>query len=197
MKNVFKKTTKGILMVALLATVSGFADEAKILVDKGSKKTALILNDVKKGNQISIKDENGIILYSELVETTGTYKKGFDLEALPDGNYFFLVEKDLEYNTIPFSVEGSKVVFNKEKEAKFFKPFTRKENDMVYITKFSPKNETVSISIYADHNNGLQLRHTEKIVDEQVLERAYKLEKGNYKIVINSNNKEYTTFINN
>ena len=68
---------------------------------------------------------------------------------------------------------------------------------MVYITKFSPKNETVSISIYADHNNGLQLRHTEKIVDEQVLERAYKLEKGNYKIVINSNNKEYTTFINN
>lgn len=197
MKNVITNTKKRILAVALLVTALGFAGEAKILVKKDSKKTALILNNVKKGNQISIKDNNGIVLYKELVETAGSYKKGFDLNQLPDGDYFFEVEKDLEINTIPFTVNADTVAFNKENEETFFKPFTRQEKDMVFLTKLSAKNEIVNISIYANHNNNFQLVHSEKVEDVKIMERVYKLEKGNYKIVINSNNKEYTTFINN
>ena len=41
------------------------------------------------------------------------------------------------------------------------------------------------------------LLHSEKIEGSQKVERVYKLEKGNYTIVINSDNKEYTKFINN
>lgn len=197
MKNVITNTKKGILIVAMLATVIGFAGEAKILVKKDSKKTALFLKEVKKGNQISIKDNNGIVLYKELVETTGVYKKGFDLTSLPDGLYFFEVEKDLEVNTIPFTVNAKEVIFNKEEEETYFKPYLRKDNGFVFVTKLSPNDETVKISVYANHNEDLQLVHTESIKDMKVLERIYKLEKGNYKIVINSNNKEYTTFINN
>jgi len=197
MKNVITNTKKGILAVALLATVSGFAGEAKILVKKDSKKTALVLNHVKKGNQISIKDTNGLVLYTELVEITGIYKKGFDLNQLPDGDYFFEVEKDLEINTLPFTVTANEVSINKENEETLFKPFTRQEKDLVYVTKFSPNNETIQVSVYANHEDDFQLVHSEKIEDAQIMERIYKLEKGNYKIVINSNNKEYTTFINN
>lgn len=184
-------------MVALFATVTGFANEVKVLVKKDSKKTALVLNDVKKGNQISIKDNNGLVLYKELVETSGVYKKGFDLNALPDGGYFFEVEKDLEIKTIPFTVSANEVVFNKDEEATFFKPYLRQEKDLVFVTKLSPKHELVKISVYANHNENFQLVHSEAIVDAKILERIYKLEKGNYKIVINSNKKEYTTFINN
>jgi len=197
MKNVITNTKKGFLFLALLATVTGFAGEAKILVNKDSKRTDLILKDVKKGNQISVKDNNGIILYKELVETTGIYKKGFDLNQLPDGEYFFEVEKDLEINTIPFTVSAKAVSFDKEKENTFFKPYTRQEKDLVFLTKLSPKSETVEISVFANHNDDFQLVHSEKIEDVKIMERIYKLEKGNYKIVINSNNKEYTTFINN
>jgi hypothetical protein len=39
--------------------------------------------------------------------------------------------------------------------------------------------------------------HSEKITGVQAIERVYKLEKGNYKIIINSDNKEFTKFINN
>ena len=184
-------------MVALLATVFGFAGEAKILVKKDSKKTALILNHVKKGNQISIKDNNGLVLYKELVETTGVYKKGFDLTSLPDGLYFFEVEKDLEVNTIPFTVNANDVTFNKADEETFFKPYVRQDKDFVFVTKLSPNLENVKISVYTNHNEDFQLVHSENIEDLKILERIYKLEKGNYKIVINSNNKEYTTFINN
>jgi hypothetical protein len=180
-----------------MATVSGFASEAKILNKKDSKKTALILNNVKKGNEISIKDNNGIVLYKELVTTSGTYKKGFDLNQLPDGTYFFEIEKDLEINTMPFTVSGNKVSFNKENEETLFKPYTRQNKDLVFLTKLSTKNETINISIYANHDDDFQLVHSEKIKDVKIMERIYKLEKGNYKIVINSNNKEYTTFINN
>jgi len=197
MKNTIVKTKKGILMVALLATVIGFASEAKTLVKIASKKTALILNNVKKGNQISIKDNNGLVLYKELVETTGTYKKGFDLNQLPDGDYFFEVEKDLEIKTIPFMVNSNGIIFNEKKEATIFKPFIKIKNGLALVTKLSPNRETVMISVFTDHNDNFQLVHSETIEDIQVMERAYKLEKGKYKIVINSNDKEYTTFINN
>ncbi|WP_298532468.1 hypothetical protein [uncultured Algibacter sp.] len=197
MKNIFKNTKKGILMLALLATISGFASEAKILVNKDSKKTALVLNDVKKGNQISIKDSNGLILYKEMVETTGVYKKGFDLNALPDGNYVFEVEKDLEINTIPFTVNAKEVLFDKGNEETFYKPYTRQEGDLVYLTKLSPNNKPINVSIYANRNDDFELVHSEKIENTKVLERIYKIETGNYKIVINSDSKEYTTFVNN
>lgn len=197
MKNLIKNTKKGILMVAMMSTIIGFADESKLIVGKDSKKTALLLKDVKQGNLISIKDESGITLYKESVETTGIYKKGFDLRLLPDGNYFFEIDKDLETNTIPFTVQASKVLFDKKDESTIFKPYTRLKDGLVYVTKLSLNSEAIKISVYEERQNSYELVYTE--TDENVIsfEKILKLENGNYKIVINTNNKVYTEFINN
>ncbi|WP_432416484.1 hypothetical protein, partial [Flavivirga aquatica] len=112
MKNVIKIIKKSLVIATVFATILSNATEVSLItVKEDVKKTALTINNVKKGNLLSIKDSNGIILYKELIKTTGTYKKGFDLAVLPDGNYFFVVDKDLEVNTIPFSVNSSKVLF--------------------------------------------------------------------------------------
>ncbi|WP_136482517.1 hypothetical protein [Cognatitamlana onchidii] len=197
MKRIISNTKKAFLMVALFATIMGFANDAKILIDNKTKTTALVLEDVKKGNQIYIKDNNGFVLYKELIETNGIYKKGFDLNNLPDGTYIFEVEKDLEINTIPFTVKANHVVFNEEQESTIFKPHTRQEDDLVFISKLASSAESISIKVYAVYNDSSALVHSENIENETILERIYKLEKGQYKIVINANNKTYTTFISN
>ena len=64
MKNVIKTLQKSLLVVTVFTAMLGNANE--IFTDKVNlKKTALILKDVKAGNQLTIKDSNGIILYKE------------------------------------------------------------------------------------------------------------------------------------
>ena len=198
MKNVLNNTKKGILMVTLFATMLSFANEASFYTIKNdAKKTALTLTNVKQGDLLSIKDENGIVLYKEQIQKTGVYVKGFDLTLLPDGEYVFELDKDLEIKTIPFTVKTSKVLVNRALEATTFKPYVKQKDNLLFISKLSPNMEAVKISIYADNNSEFELLHSEKVSGTKAVERVYKLEKGNYKITINSNNKEFTTFINN
>ncbi|MGB5420168.1 hypothetical protein [Algibacter sp.] len=194
MKNTIRNTKKGILMVALLATVTGFANNAK----RDAKKTAVVIENVKEGNLLTLKDVYGITLYKEAIATNGIYKKGFDLSELPNGDYLFELEKDLEIKTIPFTVSSNKVSFNKTDESTYFKPYVREANGLVYVSKLNPSSADTTIKVYAiDIYGESRLSFTEVVENSQIVEKVFKLEKGNYKIEIHSDNKEYTTFINN
>lgn len=197
MKNVLLHIKKGTLMVAMMATVIGYASERTSIV-KDAKRTSITLKNVKEGNLLSIKDVNGFILYKEVIEQSGLYSKGFDLTALPNGKYFFELEKDVEIKTIPFSVSNKKVVFEKDAEETYHKPVAVLKNNMVYVTKLAPNGEPLKISFYSDEPSGAEeLLYSEVIEGTQAIERVYKLESGNYKIVFKSNNKDFTKFINN
>ncbi|WP_299548088.1 hypothetical protein [Seonamhaeicola sp.] len=197
MKNVFTNTKKVILMVAMMATVMGYANEISLIkYGRDLRATALTIANVKEGNLLSIKDGYGITLYKEVIEQTGLYNKGFDLTDLPDGNYFFELEKDMEIKTIPFTVKSNEVTFNKEKETKVFKPFVREKKDLVYITKLAPNKEPLAISVYGLYGGSSELLYKETIEGVQNIERAFKLQEGKYKIVFASNNREFTKYIN-
>ena len=56
---------------------------------------------------------------------------------------------------------------------------------------------TMMISFYNEKNSACEMLLSEKTEGAQNIERVYKLEKENYKIVFNSNNLEFTKFINN
>ncbi|TYA74022.1 hypothetical protein [Seonamhaeicola marinus] len=197
MKNVLLNIRKGILTVAMMATVIGYASERTSII-KDAKRTSITLSNVKKGNLLSIKDVNGVVLYNETIEQTGIYTKGFDLTALPNGEYSFELDKDVEIRTIPFSVIDKKVVFNKEDETVYNKPVAVLKEGLVYVTKLAPKGEPLKISFYSvEASSAEELLYTETIEGTQAIERAFKLEAGNYKIVFNSDNKDFTKFINN
>ncbi|WP_405294102.1 hypothetical protein [Algibacter sp. Ld11] len=198
MKNAIIISKKIVLSAVFCTTLLSNAANTSngILVGKDVIKTALTINNVKAGNLLSVKDENGITLYKEFIEESGIYKKGFDLTALPSGNYFFEVDKDVEIKTIPFIVSNNEVAFNREAEVTVYKPFVRQQDDAIYITQFLPDFSKAKIEIYANYNGELELLHADQIENSQLIQKAYRLEKGSYKIIINSNNKEYTKFIN-
>jgi hypothetical protein len=195
--NNLNKTIKNSILTGTLCTVmlcNATEISSSVLKDDNGK-TAITLNNVKVGNLLSIKDFNGTTLYTESIKTSGMYRKGFDLTSLPNGDYFFEVEKDLEIKTIPFMVSRKKVFFGDETTT--FKPYIKQKGDVIYISKFAPNLEALTISIYADNNSGYELLYTDRIKGLQSIEKAYKLNKGNYKIVFSSDNKEFTKFINN
>lgn len=181
----------------MLTVIIGNANEISSLKVEGDlKKTALTIKNVKEGDLLSIKNNKGIIVYKELIQSSGTYKKGFDLTELPDGNYSFEIDKDLEIKIIPFTVKNNQVAFDKNKETVIYKPYVKEKNNLVFITKLALNLQPLKIRIYENHNDEYYLIHSEKIEGIQIVEKVYKLKKGNYKIILNSDNKEYTKFIN-
>ncbi|SFC94811.1 hypothetical protein SAMN04487987_102156 [Algibacter pectinivorans] len=187
-------------MVIMFTTMLSFANESSLFKIKNeATRTSLTLLNVKQGNLLSVKDVNGIVLYKEFMQKSGNYTKGFDLTALPDGNYIFELEKDLEINTIPFTVNSNTVLFDKEKETTVFKPMFIVKDDMVMVSKLDLKEEPVNIKIYFLGNYSEELMHSESIENTKAIHKAYKLtglKYGGYRIVCQFGGKEFTKIIN-
>ncbi len=201
MKNVINNSKKVFLMVALAATVMGYANDKSFFYLKNeANKTVLTLTQVKAGNLVSIKDENGIVLYKELIQQAGIYKKGFDFSNLTDGKYFLELNKDVEIDIVPFSVKGKEISFEDEKTETIFKPVTVLKEDKVFITKLSLEKEALDIKVYYDSSdtNQYELIHSESIKGTKNIERILKIsdfEKGNYKIVYRTEGRLFVEYI--
>lgn len=190
MKHVIKK---GIITGVLLTTMLSNAHEGSSFIPKKEKditKTVVTINDVKEGQELIIKDDSGLVLYKEAIKVSGLYNKAFDLTELPDGDYFFEIDKDMEIQSIPFNVTSNKVVFNKEKETTIYKPYIRIKDRYVYLTKLALNKEPLAVNLFY----GDELIYSETISNTKTIEKVYKLMKsntGNYKIELKSNGRTY------
>jgi hypothetical protein len=196
-----KNLKKSILLVALTAASLGYANETTPLVFKKDLiKTSLVLKHVNVGELISIKDNSGLILYKEIIKNSETYSKGFDLTALPDGNYFFELDGNVEIKTIPFIVKSNHVVFDNTKETSVYKPVTELDENLLLISKSSDNLDSMKIELYYEGYSGnFELINSETIENTKFIKRIYRLsdnKKGKYKIVYYTSDKEFTKHIN-
>ncbi|MFS4483629.1 hypothetical protein ACKGJY_11465 [Hyunsoonleella sp. 2307UL5-6] len=202
MKNVKNNSKKVFLMVALMATVIGYANSNPFSIVKSKANRTVLTLNVKAGNLFTIKDVNGVILFKEAIEESGVYQKGFDLTELPNGNYFFELDKDMEINIIPFTVNANKVVYDKDNSETIFKPSTRVKDDMIFVNCLSMHKDLLEISIYYDGGSALsnyELIHSETLTSEgNQIRKVYKIKdytKGDYKIVYKTEGKTFVKFI--
>ncbi len=181
-----------LVIVVMFTTMLSFANEFTTLTKEKTKKiTNVTFENVKKGSMLLIKDHYGLILFKELIENSGEYSKGFDLTALPDGNYYFELDKEVEIKIIPFEVLSNVVAFDKTKESTINKPFVTFKEGRLLVSKLALENQPLEIKIYDKDSN---LIYSEKLLNGKILERIYdvsKVEKGNYKIVMTSEGREF------
>ena len=203
MKNAIKITRKGLVVVAMFVSMLSLAKESFVsIIKKDTKKAALILNDVKKGDQLSILDESGVLLYEERIRKSGTYAKGFDLAVLPEGTYAFRLSTDTEIKTMPFTIDVKTIVFNKALETVSYKPVIRVKDNLAYITKLNLNLEPVSISVYFesfDKPNSEKLIYSETVYNTKEIGKVLNLkskEKGKYRIALTTEGSTYTETIN-
>ncbi len=194
-----KKTIKNTLVVmAMLGAITSYANlTPSIPFNENIKATILTLENVKEGQRLVIKSKNGTILYKESISKTGAYQEEFDLTSLPNGNYFFELEKDLEIQIIPFSVSANSVEFSKDKEVKIFKPYVRAKGNKLFVSKLSLDLQPLTLEIYYDTPNSSNYEriYSEKIENTKVIERIFSLDKqmpGTYKIITKSDGRVYT-----
>ena len=191
MKNLARKS---LVAVGLIMSLSTYAGSTEFNIKDNDKNiTNLRFENVRKGSTLIIKDLEGIVLYKEVIEKTGDYSKGFDLTSLPNGDYLFELDSELKIVVVPFKVNSSEVVFNKESEESIYKPVLIKKNQMVYVWKAESDQSSLSYKIYYADNDDLVL--SERFEEMEEVSKAYDFstaKKGNYVFVFESKGRKYT-----
>ena len=191
MKNLIKNS---MLIVAFFTTVvmSAVNDESGFnlrVID--AKMVSLTLENSDGSSKVSVVDSYGEVLYKESFK--GTYfSKSYDLMTLPTGDYYFEVEGQTKIKLMPFTVTEKEVTFNNEVETIYFKPIVREEGDKIHVTKIALDNESLTIALY---NNVNDILYTEKLEGDMHLGRTLnisKLEKGNYRLVLEAADKTFS-----
>lgn len=186
-------TRKGLLAIALLVSLLGFANDLKKPIkEKEPNVTSLSFSKVFEGSMLFIKDEMGLTLYKEAIQKTGEYSKGFDLTSLPDGEYFFELDTDLKIVVIPFEVESNEVRFMKEEKSTILKPVVRVVDNKVLVSRTSFEGAPLEFKIYYAQNSDVVL--SERFENETIVEKVYDFsesKKGEYLFVFKSNGRKF------
>ena len=187
------KTTikKYLVAFTFLLSVVSYATEKNISSTIEGRKVKVEFTAVKKGQVLSIKNANSIVIYSDIIEMAGNYARTFDLTGLENGKYTTELEKDFETIIKPFLIENGLVTFLPEENKTIFKPVIRTQDNLLLISKISLKNQPIKITLYYMD----AVIYTETSKDTKVLNRALRLlknKKGTYTVAINADNKNYS-----
>ncbi|WP_231962744.1 hypothetical protein [Polaribacter sp. KT25b] len=180
-----------VIMLMLVSLFNYANNENDFNKTVNANKVKVVFNDVTKGQLLTVNDENGIQLHAETVSTTGELTKFFDLSSLNNGLYTVELNKEFIIVIKSLEVKDNKVSFIKGSDKVFFKPFIRNEENLVLISKIGFHKELIKVTIF--YNSEVILAET--IDNETMLKRAYRLDeklKGNYKVIVSSNNKSYS-----
>ena len=182
---------KYLVTFTILVSLANYATENNISTPIDGKKVKVEFIAVKKGQVLSIRNANSIIMYSDVIEMAGNYARTFDLTGLENGKYTTELEKDFETIIKPFLVENRLVTFLPEENKTIFKPVIRIEDNLLLISKISLENQPVKITLYYKD----EVIYTETAKDAKILNRALRLlknKKGNYTVAISADNKKYS-----
>ena len=187
------KTTikKYLVAVTFLLSLISYATEKNISSSTEGRKVKVEFTEVKKGQVLSIKNTNSIVMYSDIIEMAGNYARTFDLTGLENGKYTTELEKDFETIIKPFLIENGLVTFLPEENKTIFKPVIRTQDNLLLISKISLEDQPVKITLYYKGD----VIYTETSKDTKVLNRALRLlknKKGNYTVAISADNKKYS-----
>ncbi|SDS45834.1 hypothetical protein SAMN05216503_3122 [Polaribacter sp. KT25b] len=189
MKTIKRKVLVVVFMLGTLLNYANNENDFNKIVNV--TKVKVVFENVKKGQQLTVNDQNGIQLHSETISTEGSLIKFFDLSPLNNGLYTIELHKEFEVIIKSLEVIDKKVVFIKESEEKIFKPVIRNEENLVLISKINFNKEPLKITLYF---NG-KLIYSEVIKNEEYLKRAYRLDneiKGDYTVIVYYNDYNYT-----
>lgn len=188
---------KSLVLVVLLATMVSYGNEISGNTNDGkSVKTSVTFKNVRKGSVLSIKDNNGLTLYKEFIKINGDYAKRFDLTALPDGDYYFELNKDVQIEVIPFKVDSTIVTFDKASKTRIFKPVVWLKNKKVYVSRMAFAEESIEVEILFESNERVLIEKIKK--KGELLGKIYDFstsEKGTYTIITKSNGRRFVNYV--
>lgn len=184
-----KKTV--LVVVFMFGTLVNYANNSELKNVLNANKTKVVFKGAKKGQQLTIKDENGVVLHFENINKAGNLVKFFNFSKLNDGNYTLELEKDFEIVIKTLTVKGDSVTFNEDSKKVIFKPVIRNEENKLMISKIAFDKKPSEIYIYFND----EIIFSETVKGDDILNRVYSLDqdvKGSYTVVLRNNGRSFS-----
>ncbi|MDV7187859.1 hypothetical protein R3X25_11255 [Lutibacter sp. TH_r2] len=183
MKSLFKKVVLIAVMVTGLVSMANERDVNIKIKGLDSKLIQFTLNNFDGDMQISMKDSEGHVFYTE--DFNGiVYTKTYDLKTLPKGVYFIELNGETKIKTFPIHVKENKLEFDYDKTEVYYKPVVVVNESLVKITKLSLNLDPLKVEMYNSEND---LIYTETLKGRMDLKRSLNLEElpeGHYNLVL-------------
>ena len=179
-----------LVVVFMLGTLVNYANKSDFNNELNAKTIKIVFKETKKGEQLRVKDQNGVVLYSENVKSEGKLTKVFNFNELNDGNYTLELEKQFQIVVKSLKIVNNKVIFNAAAEKVIFKPVVRNENNRLLISKINFDEKPLQVALYFND----EIIYSETLEGDAIVNRVYKLDeklKGDYKVVIKNNDRSY------
>lgn len=190
-----KVMKQSLVILALFTAMFAYSGEVITFSSNDVNGKSLVkVEQIKEGTQFLIKDEDGITLYKETINKSGTISKLLDFSRLPDAEYYFELDSQEEIKVIPFSVTNSVAEFVEENEYSILKPQIVVADHLVHLSNKPSENQKIDIKVYYENDD---LAFNELLEDAKAINRTYDFSsslKGSYTIVLTT---EGRTFIDN
>lgn len=193
-----KKLTKISIVAALMfmvVNVSAKTGEIDFSLEvKGyeGKTVSFVVNNVQKSVGLSLIDKNNRVLYAENIEVDGEYKRTYNFDRLPEGQYFLEVESATKVKRYPIVVDAYSAKLYYEANNEMYKPIVSVRKSMVYVNLLSLDKAPLHIEVYDADSN---------LLYQETLKGAYELGKmydfsnvnnGTYTLIMTHKNKTFT-----
>ncbi|MHB0756538.1 hypothetical protein [Polaribacter sp. M15] len=179
-----------LIAIVMLGAFTNYASNKDGNYNLDAKKVKVVFKGAKKGQQLTIKDDNGTVLYSENIKKEGKLSKVFDFSKLNNGNYTLELEKDFQIIVKPLKINGNKVTLDESSKKIIYKPVVRNENNKLFISKIAFDKKPLEVALY--YND--EIIYSETVKGDAILNRVYKLDKeikGGYKVIIRNNGRSF------
>lgn len=149
-----------------------------------------IINPTESALKLKIYDTEGNLYYSKKVSGETTNQKLFDFSYLEDGVYKIVLTGNKVNVEKKFEIENNKLISEKQEEIAE-KTLFRSEDNNLFVTYLSFENKNFNLSILDSFGNEVFL---ESYSSEPTFSKKFNVEalpKGEYKVRLISNDKEY------
>jgi hypothetical protein len=144
-------------MILLSSTAFAVREPNVNVSSQGENKLVMKLLTHEESTSVRIKDENGILLFSEKTGSESLYQKVFDMGTLKEGSYIIEVEGEHTIQLVFFNVSKGKLVLTEDIKTTY-KPVIRLKEGLVDLQLLNVSEEPVKITFYNNSGNVL-LRH--------------------------------------
>ena len=149
-----------------------------------------IINPTESTLRMKIYDAEGNLYYSKKISGETTDQKLFDFSYLEDGVYKIVLSGNENNFEKEFEVENNKLISEKKEEITE-KTLFRSEKNNLFVTYLSFENKKINLSILDTFGNEI---FEESYKSEPTFSKKFNVEalpKGEYKVRLISNDKEY------
>ncbi|QLE01838.1 DUF3244 domain-containing protein [Galbibacter sp. BG1] len=155
MKNTLRNSM--LVVVLSIATLAmARANDFYLSVKSGDNRTVdLFVEQSNHPMSISFEDARGEILYNYDYKKLPSSAKRYKFDNLPNGTYFFVLEDDIKIERVPVVFTNTKTIVEREKGEIVYKPYFRKDNNVISVNILTIDQSPVSIKVYNERTNAL------------------------------------------